>query len=121
MADDILTVDGKRAAPLISPERQEAAQRALFRRRVGQELRELREASGLSQESVADLFNWSRDAISKIERGDRPLGMYEWLRLMQFYRDAIPNHPGVALVARLLPSVPRLPIQGRAEDKPGKR
>jgi transcriptional regulator with XRE-family HTH domain len=91
--------------------RQEIAHRDIFRRQVGRELRELREAYGLSQATVADVFGWNRDAMSKIERGATPLGMFEYLRLMLFYRERVPEHPAVALAARLLPGVPRLPIQ----------
>lgn len=88
-------------------EQQKAARRALFAKRVGQELRQLREASGLSQAFLADLFGWTRDAMSKIERGDRPIGMFEYLVVMNFYRDLDPTHPAVALAKRLLPSVPK--------------
>jgi hypothetical protein len=68
-----------------------------------------------SQEAIADAFGWSRDAMSKIERGARPLGRYEYLRLMYFYRDLEPEHPAVALATRLLPGVSRLPIKGRPD------
>jgi transcriptional regulator with XRE-family HTH domain len=94
--------------------KQDAAWRALFRRRVGTELRMLREASRLSQQAVAEVFGWTRDAMSKVERGVYPLGMYEYLRLIAFYRDLEPDHPAVALANRLQPGVP--PVQPRRRE-----
>lgn len=93
---------------------QDAARRAIFSRRLGQELRQLREASGASQALVSDLFGWTRDAISKIERGKTRLGMFEYLTLMQFYRDMEPGHPAVALAKRLLPPAPN--AAGRSQE-----
>ena len=92
---------------MTTKEQQDAACRKIFARRVGQELRQMREASGASQAFVADIFGWTRDAMSKIERGDRPIGMFEYLTVMRFYHDLDPTHPGVALAKRLLPSVPK--------------
>jgi hypothetical protein len=88
---------------VIPREKQDAAQQEIFRRRLGQELRRFREASGISQDLAADVNGWNRDAMSKIERGERPIGMFEYLRLMWFYQELEPDHPAVALAARLLP------------------
>jgi transcriptional regulator with XRE-family HTH domain len=89
----------------------ENARIGIFRRKVGQELREFREAYGLSQEEIATAFRWTKDAMSKIERGERPIDMYRYLRLMQFYARADPDHPAVVLARRMLPGR-RLSIQG---------
>jgi hypothetical protein len=56
------------------------------------------------------MFNWSRDAMSKVERGDTAIGLFDYLRLMDFYRERVPSHPAVALANRLLPGVPHLAI-----------
>ena len=98
---------------MIPRDKQDRAQRKIFRRQVGTELRRLREAYGLSQAAVAGAFGWQRDAMSKIERGDSLLGMYEYLRLLAYYRERVPNHPAVALADLLLPGVPPLQIERR--------
>jgi transcriptional regulator with XRE-family HTH domain len=74
----------------------------VFLTRVGNDLRTLREAGGLSQQAVADLFGWQRDAISKVERGERNLTVYDYLRLLRFFRDVAPDHPALALAERYL-------------------
>ena len=79
------------------------ARRALFYRRIGQNIRQLREDAGWTQEQLADLFGWNRDAISKIESGKRPVALYEYLQLLWFLRDVDLNHPGVSLARLLLP------------------
>jgi transcriptional regulator with XRE-family HTH domain len=95
-------------------DKRDAARRASFAQRVGRELRLLREAAGLSQAAVADTFDWQKAAMSKIETGARPIALFEYLRLMQFYGEIEPGHPAVALAARLLPGIP--PIQPGASD-----
>lgn len=81
----------------------EAARRAVFLRRMGADLKELRLAAGLSQQAVADVFGWRRDSISKVENGQRPLGLYEYLTLLQFLQAVEPNHAALALARRLIP------------------
>ena len=73
---------------------------ANFLRLVGAELRSLRLKADLSLESVAEVFGWNRDAISKIERGQRNMLLSDYLTLMLFYRDLAPGHPALALAAR---------------------
>jgi transcriptional regulator with XRE-family HTH domain len=90
--------------------KQELANRAVFRRDIGLELRRLRESYNLSQAMVGEVLGYNRDAVSKLERGTFPIDLFDYLRLMHFYRDRAPNHPAVALAARMLPNVPRLPL-----------
>ena len=45
----------------------------------------LREEKGISQESVAQLLNVSRQAYSRYERGERELGYPALLKLSQFF------------------------------------
>src|SRR5690349_21264768 len=101
---------------MIPREKQDAAQQAIFQTRLGAELRRFREASGISQAMVGEVVGHTRDSMSKIERGARPLGMFEYLKIMWFFRELVPEHPAVALAAQLLPGVPRLPIRGRAVE-----
>ena len=92
---------------MTTPAQQDAARRAIFARRLGHEIRQYREAGGLSQDGLAELFGWSRSAISKIELGHRDIGLFDYLTVMQFLRDLDPDHPAVALAARLLPTADR--------------
>src|SRR5690242_7911017 len=84
---------------------QSDALRAIFKQKLGAELRQLREASGLTLQTVSDLFGWGRDAMSKVERGLINISLYDYLQLMHFYRDLDLDHPGVKLAARMLPRV----------------
>lgn len=87
---------------MISPSKRQQAQRELLYQRAGQEIRTMRLAAGASQEMVADLFGWTRDALSKIERGIRPISLFEYLNVMWFLRSSKPDHPAVALAGLLL-------------------
>lgn len=78
-------------------------QRTAFLKRLGQDIRKLREDAQVSQAMIAELFGWHRTAVSKIEQGERNLGIYEYLLIMNFLRDMEPAHPAVALLQRLLP------------------
>ena len=68
---------------------------------IGAELRRMREEAELSLENVGEILGVERDAMSKYERGVRPLPLVDYLTLMHFYRDiAGKDHPGVKLAAR---------------------
>ena len=83
---------------------QEIAQRDDFRARMGAELRRLREESELSLQMIADVLgSEKRDRISKVERGASGIDLFDYLRLMWFYREFDPSHPAVLLARRLLP------------------
>ena len=59
----------------------------------------------LTQEKVAIWFgSEKRDRISKVERGASGIDLFDYLRLMWFFRDVALDHPGVALARRLLPA-----------------
>jgi transcriptional regulator with XRE-family HTH domain len=75
---------------------------------VGEQLREWREAAGLSQEAVAEqIFGWGRDAMSKIESAKNSVYLHDYLLLCQFFREQAPyGHPGVLLADLLLPRSP---------------
>ena len=70
---------------------------------IGAELRRMRDAAQLSLASVGEELGVERDAMSKYERGVRPIPMYDYLVLMHFYCDiAGKDHPGVKLSSRHL-------------------
>lgn len=66
---------------------------------VGSELRGMRKKAGVPLQVVCDVFGWGRDAMSKIELGRRAISLHDYVRLMAFYREVDPDHPGVALAA----------------------
>lgn len=74
-------------------------------RRVGAELRKYRTAHGpnaLSPGLVGSLFGWQRDALYKIERGERHVSLFDYLQLMWLYKETCPGHPALVLAQRLL-------------------
>ena len=78
-----------------APRRQAALER------MGKDIRGLREAAELSQQEIADLFGWTRDSISKVERGITDLALVDYLVIMSFVREigaVSPGHPAMALV-----------------------
>lgn len=80
----------------------ENARRDVFHEAIGADLRKHREAAELRQEDLADIVGWNKDAISKAERGQFPIKLYDYLVLMRFLRDTDPTHPAVALAERVL-------------------
>jgi DNA-binding XRE family transcriptional regulator len=70
-------------------------------RRAGQGIREMRETAGLAQQDIADIFGWSRDAISKIERGVNTISLFQYLKIIDCLREVDRAHPALPL-ARLL-------------------
>jgi transcriptional regulator with XRE-family HTH domain len=79
-------------------------EKAHFRARMGADLRRLREEADISLQLVADVLgSEKRDRFSKIERGVSGIDLFDYLRLMWFYRDYDPQHPAVLLARRLLP------------------
>lgn len=73
-----------------------------FAKRLGAELRDIRQKANASQQEVAFAPNWNRDAISKIERGDTNISLYDYLLVMYFMREFAPDHPAQALAGHLL-------------------
>lgn len=68
---------------------------------IGQDIRRIRQECGVSQQQVADIFGWQRDAISKLERGLFNVSLANYLQLMDWLREGAPaNHPGLALADR---------------------
>ena len=81
-------------------------QQAAFYKRVGAELRELREREGVTCEFVASIVegdDTNRDRVAKMERGDTRIRLDQYLELMWFYRHHVPDHPAVQLAKLLLP------------------
>lgn len=74
-----------------------------FLTRLGAELRELREASGVPQQTIADLFGWQRDAVAKLENGTNQIQLYDYLRLMRSFAELAPEHPALPLADQLIP------------------
>lgn len=81
----------------------EKAKRAIVRQSVGREIRQRREAAGLSQTQVGDFIGWMKDSVSKLERGGIDITLYDYLVLMRNLKDVDPNHPAMPLVDHLLP------------------
>lgn len=75
--------------------------RRKFYQRLGQDLRDVREAAGATQQELGDIVGVNRDAISKSERGETFLDVYEYLYLLHALREHAPTHPGVMLSRRL--------------------
>lgn len=69
----------------------------LFAQRYGEDIREMREGAGLSQENIASQFGWTRDAVSKIERGITNISLFHYLQIVHFMRDFYPDHPAIEL------------------------
>lgn len=70
---------------------------------IRNDLREMRQAAGLSQAAVGEIFGWNRDAVSKIERGTNQIYLDDYIMLSRFLMAANPGHPSHALVEHLLP------------------
>src|SRR3954463_7749568 len=78
-----------------------------FRQAMGADLRQLREACGLSIRQVAeDRLGWlfgNLDWLSKGERGVNSIDFIKWCMLAWFYRKkADGGHPGVEAAKRFL-------------------
>lgn len=66
---------------------------------VGKDIRTAREAAGLTQEALAELFDNGRDWLSKAERGVINISVVDYLELVDYLRQEMPpDHPAVALV-----------------------
>lgn len=76
-------------------------------RRIRLDLRRVRETAGYTQEGIAELFGWNRDAVSKLENGSRRIRMADFLQVVDFCREAIPGHPAVALIEHYAPAKSR--------------
>ena len=54
-------------------------------KKIGERLRKLRKYMGLTQEQVAEILNVGRDAILRIEKGDRKIDLQELIRFSKLY------------------------------------
>ena len=54
-------------------------------KKIGERLKKLRKYMGLTQEQVAAILNVGRDAIIRIERGDRKIDIEELLNFSKLY------------------------------------
>lgn len=71
---------------------------------AGKIIRTARESAGVSQQTVADVFDWNRDAMSKVESGQTDISLYSFLTICDFLRDFMPpDHPATQLYALLAP------------------
>lgn len=73
-----------------------------FLKRLGIEMREMREKANLTQDQTATTIDLGKDSISKMESGRRHIKLHDYLTMMYSYRDIYPNHPGVALAKSLV-------------------
>ena len=54
-------------------------------KKIGERLRKLRKYMGLTQEQVAEILSVGRDAILRIEKGDRKIDLQELISFSKFY------------------------------------
>ena len=54
-------------------------------KKIGERLRKLRRYMGLTQEQVADILGLGRDAILRIEKGDRKIDLQELMNFSKLY------------------------------------
>jgi transcriptional regulator with XRE-family HTH domain len=67
---------------------------------IGADIRQAREAAGLPQQAIANLFGWTRDAISKMERGINDTEVYDVVIIMDYLREYSESHPIHPLIGR---------------------
>lgn len=79
------------------------AERARLSELIGADIRRIREGAGRSQQSIAELFNWGRDAISKLETGKNDVYLYDYLKMVNSFRETVPDHPALFLYDYLFP------------------
>lgn len=58
-------------------------------KKIGERLRKIRKYIGLSQEQVADILNVGRDAILRIEKGERKIDLQELINFSKLYNITI--------------------------------
>ena len=66
-------------------------------KRIQNDLRAIRQAAGLTLDTIAEIIGVNKDALSKMERGVIRIKLFDYLRIVRFCRDAIPDHPAVQL------------------------
>lgn len=54
-------------------------------KKIGERLRKLRKYMGLTQEQVAEILSVGRDAILRIEKGDRKIDLQELMNFSKIY------------------------------------
>lgn len=54
-------------------------------KKIGERLRKLRKYMGLTQEEVAEILSVGRDAILRIEKGDRKIDLQELMNFSKLY------------------------------------
>ena len=54
-------------------------------KKIGERLRKLRNYLGLTQEQVASILNLGRDAIIRIEKGERKIDLQELINFTKLY------------------------------------
>lgn len=54
-------------------------------KKIGERLRKLRKYMGLTQEQVAEILNVGRDAILRIEKGERKIDLHELMNFSRLY------------------------------------
>ena len=58
-------------------------------KKIGERLRKLRKYMGLTQEQVAEILSVGRDAILRIEKGDRKIDLQELMNFSKLYNISI--------------------------------
>lgn len=58
-------------------------------KKIGERLRKLRKYMGLTQEQVANILGLGRDAILRIEKGDRKIDLQELISFSKLYSISI--------------------------------
>jgi DNA-binding XRE family transcriptional regulator len=71
--------------------------RALASPNIAGDVLNVRRAGKISQQSLAEVFGWSKAAISKIENGRNDVYLSDYLKIVNLMRAAVPGHPAIAL------------------------
>lgn len=58
-------------------------------KKIGERLRKLRKYMGLTQQQVASILNIGRDAVLRIEKGDRKIDVEELINFSRLYNISI--------------------------------
>src|SRR5690349_1917110 len=78
---------------------------AEFQKRIGADVKKMREAMGLTLEELGGFLSEGRyrTYVWRIESGERPIAMIDYLRIVHLARDLFPDHPALPL-AKMVPS-----------------
>lgn len=78
--------------------------------KLGEDLRSIREQARLPLEDVASILGFQRNALSRIERGQRRIHLIDYLHIIWYFRHLTQDHPAMPLARWFFekPGRPRL-------------